>query len=159
VRWPTGMGAKGNEGVAASVKQSKGRIGYVEYAYAKQARIPYTQLKNKSGKFVLPTLSTFSAAAAGARWSTSNGFGTILVNARGSKSWPIAGASFCLVKKSTNTYATAHAMFKFFDWAYKNPTAKADATRLQYVSMPASVVTAVEKVWHSQVKAGGKAAW
>jgi phosphate transport system substrate-binding protein len=159
VRWPVGVGSKGNEGVATTVKQMKGRIGYVEYAYAVQSRIPYTQMKNKASKFVLPSLSTFSAAASGARWSSSNGFGTILVNAAGSRSWPIAGASFALVKKSTSNYATAHAMFHYFDWAYKSATGRADAKRLQYVSMPLSVAGAAEKVWHAQVKAGGKAAW
>jgi len=159
VRWRVGVGGKGNEGVAGLVKQTKGRIGYVEYAYSVQSRIPYAQMKNKAGKFVLPSLGSFGAAAAGARWSSSNGFGTILVNAAGSRSWPIAGASFALVKKSTGNYANAHAMFSFFDWAYKNGTGRADATRLQYVSMPLSVVGAVERVWHAQVKAGGKAAW
>jgi len=159
VRWPKGAGAKGNEGVAAVVKGARGRIGYVEYAYAVQAHIPYAQMKNKAGKFVLPSLTSFGAAAAGARWSNANGFGTILVNAAGTRSWPIAGASFVLVKKSTSNYTNAHAMLSFFDWAYRNSTGRADATRLQYVSMPLSVVGAVESVWHAQVKAGGKAAW
>jgi phosphate transport system substrate-binding protein len=159
VRWPVGVAGKGNEGVAALVKQSKGRIGYVEYAYAVQSRIAYAQMKNKAGKFVLPSLGSFSAAASGASWSPANGFGTIMVNAAGSSSWPIAGASFVIVKKNTSNYANAHAMLQFFDWAYRNASGRADASRLQYVSMPLTVVGAVEKVWHAQVKAAGKAAW
>jgi len=157
VRWPVGVAGKGNEGVAALVKQSKGRIGYVEYAYSVQSRIPWTQMKNKANKFVSPSLGTFAAAASGASWSAANGFGTVLVNAGGANSWPITGASFILVKKSTGDYATAHAMFQFWDWAYKSGRSQASA--LQYVSMPLSVVKNVEKVWHAQVKAGGKAAW
>ena len=159
VRWPVGVGAKGNEGVAALVQRTSNSIGYVEYAYAKQSGIAFAQLKNKSGKWVLPSLRSFAAAASGANWQSSNGFGTVLVNAGGTGSWPIAGASFVLVKKSTGNYATAHAMFKFFDWAYNSTKAKSAASQLQYVSMPSSVVKAVEAVWHKQVKAGGKAAW
>ena len=158
VSWPTGVGGKGNEGVAAVVKQGKGRIGYVEYAYAKQARIPYTQLKNKSGKWILPSLNSFKAAAAQAKFSASNGFATNMVNTGGT-SWPITGASFILVKKSNKDYTTTRAMLKFFDWAYKNSSAKSKATALQYVSIPSKTVTAVESVWHKQIKAGGKVAW
>jgi phosphate transport system substrate-binding protein len=158
VSWPTGVGGKGNEGVAAVVKQGKGRIGYVEYAYAKQARIPYTQLKNKSGKWILPSLNSFKAAAAQAKFSASNGFATIMVNTGGT-SWPITGASFILVKKTNKDYTTTHAMLKFFDWAYKDSSAKSKATALQYVSIPSKTVTAVESVWHKEIKAGGKVAW
>jgi phosphate transport system substrate-binding protein len=157
VRWPVGVAGKGNEGVAALVKQTKGRIGYVEYAYSVQSRIPWAQVRNAAGKFVSPSLSTFAAAAAGASWSAANGFGTVMVNAKGANSWPITGASFVLVKKSTGDYATAHAMFQFWDWAYKS--GRGGASALQYVSMPTPVIKAVEKVWHAQVKAGGKAAW
>ena len=157
VRWPVGVAGKGNEGVAALVKQTKGRIGYVEYAYSVQSRIPWAQMKNKAGSFVSPSLSSFGAAASGASWSADNGFGTVLVNADGARSWPITGASFVLVKKSTGDYASAHGMFQFWDYAYKSGRGAASA--LQYVSMPTKVVSAVEKVWHAQVKAGGKAAW
>ncbi len=159
VRWPIGVGGKGNDVVATLVKQRAGGIGYVEYAYALQAHIPYAQMRNKALRYVMPSVSSFSAAAAGAKWSSSNGFGTILVNAAGSNSWPIAGATFALVKKSTANYTTAHAMFQWFDWAYKTPKGRGDASVLQYVSMPTSVISAVEKVWHASVKAGGKAAW
>jgi len=161
VRWPGGLGYNGSAGVAAAVKQASGRIGYVEYAYALQAHIPYTLLKNRAGNFVAPSLAGFQAAAASAQWLPSAGFATIMVNAAGSSSWPIAGASFVMMKKNTSaaSYATIHAVLQYFDWAYKNGTAKADAKALQYVSMPASVVTAVEKVWHASIKAGTKAAW
>jgi len=158
VKWPTGVGGKGNEGVAALVKQAKGRIGYVEYAYAKQGKIAWTQLTNKSGKWVLPSLKTFTLAAESARFSAKNGFYAIIVNT-GGKSWPITGATFILVKKSNKDYKTTNAMFKFFDWSYKNSTAKKSASKLNYVAIPQTVVKTIEGVWHSQVKADGKAAW
>jgi phosphate transport system substrate-binding protein len=156
--WPTGIGGKGNEGVASFVKQAKGRIGYVEYAYAKQTRIPYTQLKNKSGKWILPSVNSFKAAAASASFPASNGFAGSMVNSGGT-SWPIAGATYILVKKSNKDYATVHAMLQFFNWAYKDSSAKNKATALSYVNIPSKTVTAVESMWHSQIKAGGKVAW
>jgi phosphate transport system substrate-binding protein len=161
VKWPVGIGGNGSADVAAKVRQAKGRIGYVEYAYALQARIPFAKLRNKAGSFVSPSLSSFKAAAASAKWSPSAGFATIMVNAGGKGSWPIAGASFVLMKKNTGggSYPAIHGALQYFDWAYKNSTAKSDATALQYVGIPSSVVTAVEKVWHASIKAGGKAAW
>jgi phosphate transport system substrate-binding protein len=141
------------------VKQASGRIGYVEYAFAVQSHIPYAQMRNKALRYVMPNVGSFAAAASGASWSPSNGFGTVLVNAAGSNSWPIAGATFALVKKNSANYTNAHTMFQWFDWACKSANGRSDASALQYVSMPTSVITAVEKVWHASVKAGGKAAW
>jgi phosphate transport system substrate-binding protein len=156
-RWPVGVAGKGNEGVAALVKQSSGRIGYVEYAYSVQSRIPWVSMRNQAGRFVAPSVSSFAAAAAGATWSASNYFAPSMVNARGLASWPITGPSFVLVKRSTGDYTSAHAMFQFWDWAYKS--GRGDATALNYVSIPSNVVTQIEKMWHAQVKAGGKPAW
>jgi len=157
--WPTGVGGKGSEGVAAYVQKIKNSIGYIEYSYAKQNNMAYTQLKNKSGKWVLPSAGTFKAAMSQAKWSASNGFYTICVNEPGSSAWPIAGATFILVKKSTSNYTTGHAMFKFFDWGYKAGKAISDSASLQYVPIPSKVYDQVESIWHKQVKAGGKAAW
>ncbi len=161
VRWPVGVGYNGSAGVAAAVKQVKGRIGYVEYAYAIQAHIPYVLVRNKAGRYVAPSLSSFAAAASNAKWSAANGFATVMVNASGSSSWPIAGASFVMMKKSTSaaSYAAVHGALAYFNFGYKTSTGKADASALKYVSMPSSAVTAIEKVWHSSIKAGGKAAW
>jgi len=156
--WPTGIGGKGNEGVAALVKQAKGRIGYVEYAYATQTHIPWTQLKNKSGKWVLPSVKAFAAAAATASFPASNGFAGTMVNSGGT-SWPITGATYILVKKSNKDYATAHGMLAFFNWAYTDSKAKTKATALSYVNIPSKTVTAVKSMWHAQIKGGGKAAW
>jgi phosphate transport system substrate-binding protein len=156
--WPKGIGGKGNEGVAALVKQGSGRIGYVEYAYAKQSHLSWTQLKNKSGKWMLPSLSTFQAAAGGASFPASQGFVAKMVNL-GGNSWPITGPTYILVKKTNSDYTNTNTMFKFFSWAYANASAKSKATALQYVNIPSGTVTAVKAMWHSQVKAGGKPAW
>src|SRR5436309_2193086 len=117
VEWPVGIGAKGNEGVANNVANTKGSIGYVEYAYAKQNKLTYTKMVNKDGKTVAPTSATFQAAASNANWSSVPGYGVILANQPGAGSWPIAGATFILMyKKPTDPAAAAEAL-KFFAWA------------------------------------------
>ena len=100
VEWPTGIGANGNEGVAASVARTKGAIGYVEYVYATQHRLTYTKLINKDGKAVAPATAAFAAAAASADWEATPGFGAILTNQAGENAWPIAAATFVLMHKS-----------------------------------------------------------
>ena len=158
VAWPRGVGANGNPGVANTVKGKSGAIGYVEFAYAKSNKIPYTQMKNRSGRWVLPTLTSFGAAAAGAKWSWSNGFYQVLVNQPGAKAWPITGATFVLIKRSQSSQSFGRTMLKFFNWAYTNTTAKNDASRLNYVAMPSSVVSKVQTMW-KLVKASGKPCW
>jgi phosphate transport system substrate-binding protein len=155
VEWPTGLGAKGNEGVANNVAQTKGAIGYVEYAYAKQNKLTYANMINKDGKVVAPTAESFMAAAANADWEGTPGFGVILTNETGAGSWPIAGATFILIHKQPKDPAVAADALKFFAWAY----AKGDkmAQELDYVPMPDKVVGAIQKVWAAQIKdASGK---
>jgi phosphate transport system substrate-binding protein len=158
VKWPTGMGGKGNEGVAANVQKIKGSIGYVEYAYAKKNKLQHTQLKNHDGNFVRPDDETFKAAAAGADWAKTPGFALDFTDAAGKNSWPITSASFILVHKTQADPAKAKEVLKFFEWAYKNGGAA--ATELDYVAMPASVVKLVEESWKAQIKDNaGKAVW
>lgn len=158
VSWPAGVGGKGNEGVASYVKQIKGSIGYVEYAYALQNKMAYTLLQNKEGNFVSPTADTFKSAAAGAHWETAPGFYEILTNEPGKQSWPITGATFILMHKSQANAENAKVVLKFFDWAY----AEGDnlALGLDYIPMPDKVVKLVENAWKAQIKdASGKALW
>jgi phosphate transport system substrate-binding protein len=156
VKWPTGVGGKGNEGVAANVQRIKNSIGYVEYAYAKRNKMSHTQLKNRDGQFVQPDDDTFKAAAAGADWAKTPGFAVVLTDQPGKASWPITGASFILMHKAQADAAKGKEVLKFFDWAYKNGGAM--ATELEYVSMPAPVVKLVQDAWKSQLKdASGKA--
>jgi phosphate transport system substrate-binding protein len=150
VEWPVGIGAKGNEGVANNVANTKGSIGYVEYAYALQNKLTYTKMINKDGKTVEPTAATFAAAASHADWSSQPGFGVILANQPGDDSWPMTAATWILVyKQPKDTAATAEAL-KFFAWAYKSGGKMAE--ELDYVPMPDNVVAEVEKMWSADIK-------
>jgi phosphate transport system substrate-binding protein len=152
VQWPVGIGAKGNEGVANNVGNTKNSIGYVEYAYALQNKLTYTKMKNKDGKTVSPTSETFQAAAAGADWKSQPGFGVILANQPGAHSWPMTTATWILMyKKPSDPKASAEAL-KFFAWCYKNGGKMAEL--LDYVPMPSKVVSQVEQTWASEIKDG-----
>ncbi len=151
VNWPVGQGGKGNEGVAATVKQVANSIGYVEYAYAKQNKIPYAQMQNRDGQFVAPDSDTFAAAAANADWSKTPGFGISLTNQAGAKAWPITGATFILIHKEPKDAKAAAEAIKFFEWSYKNGDKMAED--LDYVPLPDNVVEMVRKQALSQVKA------
>ncbi len=150
VEWPVGIGAKGNEGVANNVGQTKGSIGYVEYAYAKQNKLSNTKLVNREGKSVAPTAESFMAAAANADWEGTPGFGVVLTNESGADSWPLAGATFILMHKQPQDAVASREALKFFDWAYS----KGDkmAQDLDYVPMPDKVVGAIKKSWMAQIK-------
>jgi len=134
VEWPVGIGAKGNEGVANNVTQTKGSIGYVESAYAKQNKMTYTKMVNKDGKTVEPTSAAFAAAASYADWSSVPGFGVILANQPGGDSWPMTAATWILVYKQPKDPAATAEALKFFGWAYKNGGKMAE--ELDYVPMP-----------------------
>jgi phosphate transport system substrate-binding protein len=155
VQWPAGIGAKGNEGVANNVAQTKGAIGYVEYAYAKQNKLTYTNMMNKAGKSVGPTMEAFQAAAANADWNSQPGYGVILANQPGDKSWPMTAATWILLyKKPADPAATAEAL-KFFAWSYAKGGKMAED--LDYVPMPSNVVSDIEKMWSTDIKdASGK---
>jgi len=157
VKWPSGVGGKGNEGVAAYVQRIKGSIGYVEYAYALQNKLVYSLLQNRDGNYVAPTSATFQAAAANADWEKAEGFYLVLTDQPGAESWPITGASFILVHKEQANVETAREVLKFFDWCYRN--GGKTAAKLDYVPMPEKVVALVEKAWKEQIKAGGKPVW
>lgn len=152
VNWPVGAGGKGNEGVAAFVNRLPNSIGYVEYAYVKQNKMNYAIMQNAAGNFVAPDDLAFKAAAAGADWNKS--FYQILTNQPGKDSWPLTGATFILMHTVQDKPANATQVLKFFDWAYKNGSESAAA--LEYVPLPASVVTAIEKSWAQVKDAAGK---
>jgi phosphate transport system substrate-binding protein len=155
VKWPTGVGGKGNEGVAANVQRIKGAIGYVEFAYAKRNNMAHTQVRNRDGNFVQPDNDSFQAAASGAEWVKTPGMGVVLTNQAGKNSWPIAGASFILLHKTQQNPAKGREVLKFFDWSFENGDAM--ATELDYVAMPDPVVKQVREVWKTQITdAAGK---
>lgn len=155
VEWPVGIGAKGNEGVANNVSNAKGSIGYVEYAYAKQNKLSHTNMINKAGKSVAPTMENFQAAAANADWKSKPGYGVILANEPGDNSWPMTAATWILIHKTPQDTAAATEALKFFAWAYAKGTKMAE--ELDYVPMPANVAIDVRKMWAADIKdASGK---
>ena len=154
VNWPVGIGGKGNDGVAAMVKQTPGSIGYVEYAYAKQNHMTYAVMKNKSGGWVAPTAANFAAAAAGAKWSAAPGFYLLLLDQPGANAWPITGATFILMHQKQAKAETAHDVLTFFDWAYKNGDPAAE--QLDYVPLPDAVKALIRKSWSKIVGPTGQ---
>jgi phosphate transport system substrate-binding protein len=155
VEWPVGIGAKGNEGVANNVSQAKGSIGYVEYAYALQNKMASVNMINSDGKTVAPSAAAFQAAAGNADWAKSEDYYVILTNEPGADTWPIAGATFILMYKQPDNPAAAGEALKFFDWAYTKGGKAAE--ELDYVPLPAAVVTQIKKTWATEIKtADGK---
>ena len=157
VKWPAGVGGKGNEGVASYVQKISGALGYVEYAYAKQNKLTAGQMKNKAGKFVEPTDTSFKAAAAGAEWTKTPGMGVVLTDQPGDGSWPVTGASFILIHKAQEKPEAGKEVLKFFDWAFANGEKMAD--ELDYVPMPAPVVKVIQAEWKNIKDASGKAVY
>ena len=155
VKWPTGVGGKGNEGVASYVQKINGSIGYVEYAYAKQNKLAHGQVQNKAGKFVEPDDVTFKAAAAGADWKSVPGMGVVLTDQAGDQSWPITGASFILVHAKQEKPENGREVLKFFDWSFKNGAQM--AAELDYVPMPDAVIKEIQTAWKTVTDASGKA--
>jgi len=149
VEWPVGVGAKGNDGVAGNVGQTKNSIGYVEYAYAKQNKLTFANMVNKAGKVVGPTIEAFQAAAANADWANSPGYYQILTEQSGDASWPITAATFILMHAEPQDKAASGEALKFFAWAFKNNKM---AEELDYIPMPAAVVGLIEKTWASDIK-------
>jgi phosphate transport system substrate-binding protein len=149
VKWPAGAGAKGNDGVAATVRNVKGGIGYVESAFATQNMLVTAQLRNKAGQFVGPTAESFAAAAASADWAGAKNFAVDLIDRPGDKSWPIVSATFALLPKDAKEPARSAAVLKFFDWAY----ASGDpiATSLDYIVLPKTVKDRVREAWKTEI--------
>lgn len=156
VKWVVGNGAKGNDGVAATVRQVRGGLGYVEFAYADKNGLTTTQLRNKSGAFVEPSMATFSAAAASADWGSAKNYAVSLIDLPGEKTWPIVSPTFIELPKDPKDPARSAAVMKFFDWAYKDGAKMAEG--LNYVVLPPSVQDAVRSSWRSEIKGPGGAA-
>ena len=155
VEWPVGLGSKGNEGVAAGVSQTKGSIGYVEYAYAKQNKMTYADMINHDGKTVAPTLAAFQAAAANADWAHAPGFYQILTDEPGAESWPITASTFILMHKQAADTVVSSETIKFFAWTFAKGAKMAED--LDYIPMPDAVVALIKKTWATELKgADGK---
>jgi phosphate transport system substrate-binding protein len=150
VEWPTGVGAKGNEGVSGNIGQTKNSIGYVEYAYAKQNKLTYTAMVNKAGKTVQPTVEAFQAAASNADWAKAPGYYVILTDQPGEKSWPVTASTFILMHKDAADKAASQEAIKFFKWSFEKGGKMAE--ELDYIPMPESVIKLIEKTWSADIK-------
>lgn len=150
VQWPVGVGGKGNEGVAAYVKQIKGSIGYVEFAYAKTNNISYAKLENAAGKTVEPSAKAFAAAAATADWASAKDFNLIMTNAPGADAWPITATTWIIMYKQPKKAEESKAAFDFFKWSLENGQAQAES--LDYVPLPKELVSKIETYWKSEFK-------
>jgi phosphate transport system substrate-binding protein len=158
VKWPVGIGGKGNEGVANQVQRIKGAFGYVEYAYAKKNKIAHAQLKNRDGNFVQPSDDTFKAAAAGADWANAPGMYMLLTHQTGKDAWPATGASFIIMHRQQPDALTGRAILKFFDWSFKNGGKMSE--ELEYVHLPPALIKQINEQWKTQLKdPSGKAIW
>lgn len=150
VEWPVGIGGKGNEGVAAYVKQIKGSIGYVELAYALQNRMAYTAMQNAAGNFVQPNAASFQVAAASADWASAKDFNLVITNAPGAEAWPLTATNFILMYKQPKDAERTAAARDFFKWALENGQAQAQS--LDYVPLPPELVKQVEAYWAAEFK-------
>jgi len=157
IKWPTGLGGKGNEGVAVTTQRTNGAIGYVEYAYAKQNKMAHALMRNRDGEFVAPDSESFQSAAASAEWEKAPGFNLLLTDQPGKKSWPITGATFILMYQKTDKVNASRQVLQFLDWSYKNGGAIADS--LDYVPMPPKVVQMVQQTWRTITGPDGKPVW
>ena len=150
VSWPTGVGGKGNEGVAAYVKQIKDSIGYVEYAYALQNKLTYVQMQNHAGKLIKPNKAAFSAAAATADWKNAKDFNLIMTDAPGDAAWPITATTWAIMYKTSKDAAKSKTAFDFFKWSFES--GQKDAEALDYVPLPDTLVKQIEAYWKSDFK-------
>jgi phosphate transport system substrate-binding protein len=150
VQWPAGLGGKGNEGVAAYVKQVKNAIGYVELSYALQNKMTHTLMQNAAGKFVAPSAESFAAAAASADWKNATDFSLVITNAPGDEAWPITATNFILMHATPKDAARSQATREFFSWAYAS--GKQQAAALDYVPLPDALVEQVKAYWTAKIK-------
>lgn len=147
VKWPVGVGGKGNDGVAAFVQRLPGSIGYVEYAYAKQNNLAYTKLYSAEGQVISPSAESFSAAAKKANWAET--FAQDLTNQSGDNAWPITSTTFILLQKVQDNAEKGKAVLNFFDWAYQN--GQQAAVALDYAVLPDNVIAEIKKAWATEL--------
>jgi phosphate transport system substrate-binding protein len=148
VAWPVGTGGKGNEGVAAFVRSTRNAIGYVDYATALRSKLAYGLVENKAGKFVLPGVATFEAAAASADWSRAEDFDVVMTDSPGDDSYPIAATSFVLMYKSPRLPARTTAALEFFRWALRD--GQKPAEQIGFAALPSTVVSQVDTYWKTR---------
>lgn len=150
VPWPTGIGGKGNEGVAAYVRQIPNSIGYIEYAFVIQNHMNWAALRNAAGRFVAPGMASFQQAAASADWANAPDFHLVMTNAPGADAWPITAATFVLMHRRPRDRARGQASIDFFRWAIDHGEGRARA--LDYVPLPGPLARQVETYIESRIQ-------
>jgi phosphate transport system substrate-binding protein len=150
VAWPTGVGGKGNEGVAAYVERIKGSIGYVEYAYVIQNKMTYALVQNAAGAYPPPSLGSFQAAAASADWSSVQDFDLVMTNAPGKDAYPLAATTFVLMRTQPKNPQASKAAVAFFTWALEHGQNLAES--LDYVPLPPTLVAQIESYIGSHLR-------
>ncbi len=150
VKWPVGIGGKGNEGVAAYTKQIKGAIGYVELSYAITNKLNYTSVRNRAGNFIVPSKESIKAAAASAEWNDVKDFSLVITDAPGEQAYPISATNFILMYKNPKNAQRSKDSLAFFDWVYANGDASAES--LGYVALPAELTKSIKAYWASSIK-------
>ena len=150
VKWPTGVGGKGNEGVAAYTKQIKGAIGYVELSYAITNKLNYTAVRNRAGNFIVPSKESIKAAAASAEWGDVKDFSLVITDAPGAQAYPISATNFILMYKKPKNSQRSKEALAFFDWVYRNGDTSAEA--LGYVALPEDLTTQIKAYWAANIK-------
>jgi phosphate transport system substrate-binding protein len=150
VQWPSGLGARGNDGIANAVAGTKGAIGYAEYAYARHNNLTFARMVNREGRAVAPNAASLMAAASNANWEATPGFGVILTDTSGAESWPMASASFVVIRKQPDDPLATREVLKFFAWAFANGDRLAE--QLLYAPMPDNVVGAIQRLWAAEIR-------
>ncbi len=142
IKWPVGLGGKGNEGVAGQVKQMPGSIGYVELAYAKQNKLAYANVRNAAGRYVAPSIASVTAAAASMKLPKNTDYRVSIVNAPGNDSYPISSMTWILVYQNQSDRAKGAKLVNFLRWAYADGEKTASA--LDYAPLPKSMVAQLQ---------------
>lgn len=150
VKWPTGIGSKGNEGVAATTKQISGGIGYVELSYAISTKMNYVAVRNRAGNFIVPSKESIKAAAASAEWNDVKDFSLVITDAPGAQAYPISATNFILMYKTPKKAQQSKDTLAFFDWVYTNGDAAAES--LGYVALPADLTASIKTYWTANIK-------
>lgn len=150
VNWPVGLGANGNDGVSAAVRQTPGAIGYVELAYVARGRLTPCLVQNRAGRFIAPSQASFQAAADGADWNAAKDFYLILTDAPGADAYPITATTFILTPRHQTDFTRTQALIQLFEYALFKGQPQASA--LGYVPLPKRLATRVATYWYAELQ-------
>lgn len=156
VAWKAGLGAPGNAGVAGAIKNIRGGLGYIEYAFALENHMQMPALQNRAGTWVKPSMPSFQASANAADWKNAPNMAASMINTVGAPNWPIVSATYVLLPKNSASAEAPLRVIKFFDWAFKNGGPA--TVQLHYIQLPTAVQDQVRAAW-KQLKVGNQVVW